>query len=371
MPRVNRGTRLADKPNASGHWVITWTEDGRSNRISTGKASRKEAEIVLAGFILETSGGAAAPEAPARSLTIADLLDAYERERIEARAVDVERALMAGKPIREFFGRMAPENIQAAHTSAYGSARRLTGRVKSDATIRRELQHLRAAILWGLRQRRISADSVPHIDMPPRVEPRSRTLTDTEVARILSVRIEAKPTKRETDRGCTDAPRLSRVHRFIALMLMAPARPEAIRRLTWFQVDLEKRQIDYRLPGRAVTKKRRTVVPISAALMPILRRAAAERFSAHVLDEPGEIKHAFATAMREAGCPDVTPYVLRHTWATRAVAAGVPIAHVARLLGDTVATVERNYVHLTPDHLRGAVEDAWNDQRNAPIADDL
>jgi len=51
----------------------------------------------------------------------------------------------------------------------------------------------------------------------------------------------------------------------------------------------------------------------------------------------------------------VTPHTLRHTWATLAARAGVPLFQVAGVLGDTLPTVMRVYAHHCPDHLRGAV----------------
>jgi integrase len=51
---------------------------------------------------------------------------------------------------------------------------------------------------------------------------------------------------------------------------------------------------------------------------------------------------------RRAGVSGVTPYSLRHTFATDALAAGVPDAQVAELLGHTgTAMLHRHYAHLT------------------------
>ena len=75
-----------------------------------------------------------------------------------------------------------------------------------------------------------------------------------------------------------------------------------------------------------------------------------------VLDHPGSIRKSFAALVRAANLPLVTPYVLRHSWCTHAIASGVPPALVARLMGDSVETIMRNYEHLVPGHLRDAVE---------------
>jgi integrase len=51
----------------------------------------------------------------------------------------------------------------------------------------------------------------------------------------------------------------------------------------------------------------------------------------------------------------MTPHTLRHTWATLAARAGVDLYAIAGVLGDTLSTVEKNYLHHAPDHLRGAI----------------
>jgi integrase len=346
MPRHSRGTRLGDRPNSSGFWEIVWTEaNGRTRRASTGQTNRREAERALASFIL-TRDQIAAEEA---SKTIAGIVAAYETGHIQNRAVDVERALFAGKAVLAFFGDMLPKDITDDTLLRYQAWRKGVG----PATVRRELEHLRAALNYAVRNRHLPIGEKPHISLPPRVEPRSRTLTDDELARLLSTHvIERGYSGKETGR-------LSRIHRFVQIMLRAPARPAAIETLTWFQVDLKKRLIDYRMPGRVRTKKRRTAVPISTDLMPILQRAYAERQSEFVLDMPGSTKRVFNNLVAACGFPDVTPYVLRHTYGSVAIARGVPPALVAEVMGDTVETIMRNYKHLIPGHLRAAVEGVW------------
>jgi integrase len=111
-------------------------------------------------------------------------------------------------------------------------------------------------------------------------------------------------------------------------------------------------------------------VPISDRLRPVIERAVRETESDHVLGWSGAIKRAFGTACRvaarrlsEAGhhesarklATQVTPHVLRHTYATMALRHGVTLWDVAGVLGDTVETVRAVYGHHSPEHLRRAV----------------
>ena len=52
--------------------------------------------------------------------------------------------------------------------------------------------------------------------------------------------------------------------------------------------------------------------------------------------------------MAQAGLPHVSPHACRHTYATHLVEAGVPIAHVAQLLGDTIARAVAHTLNHTP-----------------------
>jgi integrase len=61
-------------------------------------------------------------------------------------------------------------------------------------------------------------------------------------------------------------------------------------------------------------------------------------------------------ALDAAGIRRRGPYQLRHTFATEALAAGVSIFQLARLMGASVKTIDKHYGHLAHDseeHLRG------------------
>jgi integrase len=54
-------------------------------------------------------------------------------------------------------------------------------------------------------------------------------------------------------------------------------------------------------------------------------------------------------ALRAAGFDYRTPYALRHTFATFAIAAKVPLFELARFMGTSVGQIEATYGHLLPD----------------------
>jgi integrase len=65
------------------------------------------------------------------------------------------------------------------------------------------------------------------------------------------------------------------------------------------------------------------------------------------------------TALDGAGLPKLVPYSMRHTFASFAIAAGVSLFYLARLMGSSVEQIDRTYGHMLPDseeYLRGLLD---------------
>jgi integrase len=64
-------------------------------------------------------------------------------------------------------------------------------------------------------------------------------------------------------------------------------------------------------------------------------------------------------ALDAAGLRKLVPYAMRHTFASFAIAAGVSLFYLARLMGSSVEQIDRTYGHLLPDsedYLRGLLD---------------
>jgi integrase len=88
--------------------------------------------------------------------------------------------------------------------------------------------------------------------------------------------------------------------------------------------------------------------------------AATENGGVYVITYGGlpvaKMRRAWHSARRAAGLgPEVTPHILRHTFASWAVQAGHSFAKIAAALGTTEGAVEATYAHLSPDALREVV----------------
>lgn len=338
MPRPNTGPRL--KPHKdTGILYITWTESGRSKRLSTGTANLSEAQKVLAGYLLELEK---AQEGPRK--TVGEVCEYYDKNHIETDVVDKGRQRKALAHIKRILGEdtymdeLAADDITRYRTER--SKEKWHGRQINRATIRRELNTFVAAANFSVDNRKLENRHVPMVDLPEGNPNKDRYLEKKEAQDLLT---KAQPSE-ET--------RLTRVYRFTAIALAAGRRKEAIEKLKWFKVDLKNRTIDFRKPGEPETKKRRGIAPISDWLYPILMRAYEEKTSEYVLDRPGSITREFRRLADAAGMPDVTPHTCRHTWGTWAAQQGESMWNVAAVLGCTVQTATTNYLHHSPGHLR-------------------
>jgi integrase len=155
------------------------------------------------------------------------------------------------------------------------------------------------------------------------------------------------------------------VARFILAGLYTGTRHEAILRLKWIEstdggfVDLRSGIIYRRGTAEGESSKRRTPIPMSKRLAAHMRRW--RRTGAYVIEFEGRpilrLRRAWTTARKGAGLgEEITPHVLRHTFATWAVMDGMPFGKVAKALGTTERVVEDVYGHHSPEHLRGVVE---------------
>ncbi len=132
---------------------------------------------------------------------------------------------------------------------------------------------------------------------------------------------------------------------------------------------LERRDVDRRNPAVAVQRRfaggKLTAYPKTARRRVLLTPRAVEaldRLPARI-DTPilfpnrwgGRLNfdnwrcRIWYPALDASGVDQRGPYHLRHTFATEALAAGVSIFQLSRLMGASVATIDRHYGHLAQD----------------------
>lgn len=330
MPRPKRAEPryyLRKRPD-NGIWEIRWF-DGQPRSASTGVQDEAEAQRRHAQWITDLKRPRAAAEP-----TIDEILTGYLADR-RGHVEDYSRLEYCAAHIRRHVGGLTGGSLPSR---VYWERRHRDG--VAPGTIAREGITLRAALHWAKKEGWIK--EAPHVALPPKTAPRERFLTREEADKLLA------------------AARSPHLRLFILLALHTGARRGAILDLTWSQVDLEGRLIQFRRAGRAVTKKRRAAVPINRVLTAELQAARMAAVTEWVIEykgrKAGNIRHAFERAVERAGIPYCTRHDLRRTAASWMVMAGVPLGEVAKVLGDSEEMIEKVYGRFSPDYLRRAVD---------------
>jgi integrase len=127
--------------------------------------------------------------------------------------------------------------------------------------------------------------------------------------------------------------------------------------LRWPDVDLKRGLLTVQA-AYAKSGKTRTVPlnRILRAALATLRQKAPEGVAHRDGSLYRSIRTTFHTACRRAGLKDVSPHVLRHTFASRLAMAGVDPRTIQELGGWASLEMVERYTHLSPTHKAEAVE---------------
>lgn len=338
-----------------GVYYVYWYDapTNRTKRISLDTKEGSEAQSRYAAFLSDGHAlfGSGRHD---RRLSVAVALDQYLKEHVATKVVDRTRAEGVVSLLASWFKEAAFSDIDIPACRAYAVARTsgaLVSKLRKDgagkggkpvslSTVRRELGILAAAAEHAQRWKRLGATAtpptpMPSIELPLGGEARDVFLTKPQLA--LAV---------DSASG--------RLRDFILVLYFTAARRRSVERLTRFQVDLQAGTINLTSPTESAieraSKKRRPTIPIHAKIRPIIERLYASSKLANnewLWGDDKDMYTEFNDHMRNLGLPG-HPHVLRHSRATHMLQDGVPIYDVARLLGDTIATVDRVYGSRTP-----------------------
>ena len=364
MPRVSRGPHLYLKRRPGGR-ALWYVRDGKS-RFSTGceQGDHRGARDALAAYLARAIGAPKFGDGDPDRVTVSDVLALYAADKADANSRPKEARARLLR-LDAGLGHLAVNAITP--TACLDYAR---GRGAAQAA-RRELEDLRAAIRYAYLSRKLARE-IP-VTLPPKAVPRDRWLTRSEAARLLAgamgwllVPCCDLSTRRERwSVWGRPGERNRHVARFIVLGLGTGTRHDAILGLGWRphhgggHVDMERGLIYRRAAGEDETAKRRPPTPILGSLGAHLARWRRHDgpLRLYVVAWEGRridrMQRAWRSACRLAGLSaDVTPHVMRHTYATWQMQAGVDRWVAAGRAGMTVETLERVYGHHSPEFLR-------------------
>ena len=358
MPRANRGPYL--ERNKAGVYEIRWTEAGRSRRESTRTGDAAKAADAFRVW----RQGVEREAAVAEVATVRGLIEAYWAEHAEPNCAAKDGSLKSSRTaLLAHFADLPPAEIAPCDVREFVRKRKaaeIGGRTKAgvkrgvqNSTIRRDLTMLVAALNHAVAEGRMKAGEVPTIGLPPENEPRVRWLTDAELARLFAAAAAIS-----AEKG-----RMSRVELWLFLAYYTARRKAAIEGLAWDRVDFDLDTVDFDVPGRRKTKKRRGIAYMHPKLRACLERAQADRRagddgqpSPWVLDHDGDIRAAFRVLRARAGLgADVTVHTLKHTSITHMLRRGVSVWDVAGATQTSPATIMRVYGKHVPEAQKAAM----------------
>jgi len=217
----------------------------------------------------------------------------------------------------------------------------------SDATMRRELSIVISACNWGLSHKWLAVEDRPVVDLPPASPIKDNWLSKEEALRFICEAYKISP----------------RLGLFVVLGLFTGSRPSRLRYLAWHRIDRKAGVIDFRphdYKGDAATRKRYVRVRMMIELVPYVETAWRRKGEGAywVLGNTQDLTYTFKQALANAGLDKrkITPNTMRHTWATWSAIDGVDLSMISRVLGSTIATVEKRYAHHHPSYQVAATQ---------------
>jgi integrase len=315
-----------DKRDGSPNWYIYEYDDaaGQCKRYSTRTTDRGTAETKLAEHILKL---------PQRKLindatVVWIMLRYWEHYAKDTFAVDTVRRVMGlvceHEPTTKIYGWPIGRQKEFAAKLA-----------QKDNTRRRYWGVVRAAIQWA-----VDGGELPSLPALLKVQ-----ATDGEGVRPFSL---------EELRRLCDGARSEHEQRFMLLMLSTAPRPAATLDLTWDRVDGESGVVDYVVPGRKVTKKRRAKAPLC---QPALAFFNERRSVGPVIQWNGrQLKGYRMTFRRIASRAGVsgTAYGIRKAVSIWLRKEAVHEWDIKGMLGHAIGGETERYAHYRPEYMRAA-----------------
>ena len=337
---------LGVRVRSSGHRSFVWhgRVQGEPVRATIGPAAlmtvedaRKRTVALSVGSAPRTADGRSG--APLfRHFVVDEWMPAYRRRCAPSSCQSVNRVLE--RQLIPAFGRLPLDAIRRIDVERWFDAYSRTAPGGANKALEILGQIMNAALAAG----HVGTALVKGIAKNPRPK-LTRFLSAGEIERLLRVLdrlVDGRPSRRQQ----ADV---------IRLLLLTGCRKGEILKLQWSEVDGERLNL-----AESKTGPRR--VWLSKAAQAILARQP--RAASHYVfpsprhpDRPlSDTLCLWRRARKEAGLDDVRLHDLRHTVASQAVARGVPLSTVARMLGHADPVMTLRYAHVGDSDLQDAAE---------------
>lgn len=336
------------KPRTIGRFPV-WTFE-----MAKGKAER-----ILRGEEEEA-------QPPARPLTFGDFVTEHYTAFVQANHSTPDDTLARLK--RFGFSDKALADKWLADVETWRTGRLHDG--KAPSTINRDTATLHAALQKAVDWELLDAHPLARLK-PLKVDKRKmvRFLTPGEEKRLLAA-LAARDERKRRERESANAWRRERGHEpypaigayadnlapLVIIALNTGLRRGELWNLTWGAVDLRRKMVT--VHGKGAKSKQTRHIPLNAAAVDALttHRGDVRPLPGVPVFGRAEFRKAFAGVLTDAGIENFRFHDTRHSFASKLVAAGVPLNTVRELMGHSSLEMTLVYAHLAPDNLRAAVD---------------
>jgi integrase len=338
---------IVEKPKGSGKWWVRLHVHGREKVYRADNKS--QAKALYGRLKSELREGTYFPEKYKRQvqITLRALIKEYVIGCTNRGVLNEKRygrcwsLWLGARPIRE----LTTDELRKWQSKLRAKMKPMKGgqppaRQWSDATINRHFGFLRRVLNIAFKDSKLNRNPVSGINFFPESN-QTRFLDEGEIGRLQGL-MAAEDWK------------------LVVFAIETGLRRSEQFGLLWKYVNLEAGVLTIPLPKGGKTRH----VPLSEGAKAVLRSLPSFLESAYVFPKPDNwgamdsrafMRRAYTPALRKAGIQGATWHTLRHTAASRRVMAGVDIVSVKEIMGHRNIETTLRYSHLSPQHLREAV----------------
>jgi site-specific recombinase XerD len=339
--------------NRNGVWHFRFKFDGREYAETTGLAATQQNTTRAQEMEFEYRQALREGRKPFRRIVVrefdaaADEFLSWAKLQYPDHPNSFKRIKTSFASLTAFFGREAVSLIDEARIEAFKTWRRTDPQVKvREITLRHDLHALSTFYGYAIKQRWCRDNPVRNVDIP----------SDANAVRIhvLTAAEEREYFKR--------AAKNKNLHDLGRLILNQGMRPEDVVAIPKSCVDLERGQLH--ITFGKTPAARRTIDLVSESRSILAKRMAGKspwifpskrKPGEHVQRMNGAHDRLCNKALEAGVDLAFVIYDLRHTFATRAAEAGMPLGTLAAILGHNSLRSVQKYVHPTAEHKREAM----------------
>ena len=280
-------------------------------------------------------------------VTLGQVVERYLKFKTDhgKRSLHEDKRIFEKQLVPAFGAGLLIRQLSAEKIAAY-EERRITQ--VSAWTVRNELTVLRHMLRLAHRKWNY-LDRVPEVELPKAPRGRTRYLNEGEIKKLLA--------------SCAVS-RNKHLGLIVTLAINTGMRKSEILNLRWERIDMSADLgFNARITlydtkngeARGVPLNRAAITALTT-LEPVPEQRVGSVFKRKNGEDWGQIRTAFEKAVERAGLADFRFHDLRHTAASHLAMRGRPLREIQEVLGHKSFSMTLRYAHLSPAHLRTAVE---------------